>query len=42
MLFATGYIDERLPPILSRFSRVRILKKPFTLSEIQEALVGWV
>ena len=38
VVFATGYVDERIPPILSHFSKVRLLKKPFTLSEIQEVL----
>jgi PAS domain S-box-containing protein len=41
VVFATGYVDERIPPILSRFAKVRILKKPFTLAEIQEVLAGW-
>jgi two-component system CheB/CheR fusion protein len=41
VIFATGYIDERIPPILSRFPKVRILKKPFTIAEIQDVLSGW-
>jgi CheY-like chemotaxis protein len=41
VVFATGYVDERIPSILSRFAKVRILKKPFSIAEIQEVLSGW-
>jgi len=41
VIFATGYVDERIPMILSRYPRVRILKKPFTLAEIEQVLTGW-
>jgi CheY-like chemotaxis protein len=41
VVFATGYVDERIPSILSRFPKVRILKKPFTIPEIQEVLADW-
>jgi two-component system CheB/CheR fusion protein len=41
VVFATGYVDERIPSILSRFPKVRILKKPFTIAEIQEVLADW-
>jgi two-component system CheB/CheR fusion protein len=41
VVFATGYVDERIPAILSRFPKVRILKKPFTIAEIQDVLRGW-
>ena len=38
VVFATGYVNDLIPPILSHFPKVRLLKKPFTLSEIQEVL----
>jgi two-component system CheB/CheR fusion protein len=41
VVFATGYVDERIPAILSHFSKVQVLKKPFTVAEIREVLAGW-
>jgi len=38
VVFATGYVNDLIPPILSHFPRVRLLKKPFTLAEIQDVL----
>jgi len=42
VLFATGFVDERLPAILTRFPSVRIIKKPFGLTELRQALVECV
>lgn len=41
VLFATGFADERMPSILKRFPEVRILKKPFTLTELGQTLSDW-
>jgi PAS domain S-box-containing protein len=38
VLLATGFLDERLPGALKRFPRVRILKKPFGLRDLERAL----
>lgn len=42
VLFATGHADERIPDILKRFPKVRILKKPFHLEDVRRILAGWV
>ncbi len=42
VLFATGFSDERIPQILSRFPEVRVLKKPFSAIEMEQMLSGWL
>ena len=42
VLFATGFSDERIPQILSRFPDVRVLKKPFSALELEQMLAGWL
>jgi CheY-like chemotaxis protein len=41
VLFATGFADDRIPSILRRFPEVRILKKPFSITELERALSDW-
>ncbi len=41
VLIATGFADERIPGVLQRFPEVRILKKPFGISDLQRALAIW-
>jgi PAS domain S-box-containing protein len=41
VLFATGFADDRIPSILKRFPEVRILKKPFSITELDRALSDW-
>jgi CheY-like chemotaxis protein len=41
VLFATGFADDRIPSILKRFPEVRILKKPFSITELERALSDW-
>jgi len=38
VLLATGFMDERLPGVLARDPRVRILHKPFLMDDLEEAL----
>jgi PAS domain S-box-containing protein len=42
VLFATGFADDRIPQILSRFPDVRVLKKPFSALELEQVLAGWL
>jgi CheY-like chemotaxis protein len=41
VLICTGYVDDRIPGILARFEKVRVLAKPFTLAEIRQQLSGF-
>ena len=41
VVFATGYVDDRIPEALKRHPRLRILHKPFRREELAEALQGW-
>jgi CheY-like chemotaxis protein/two-component sensor histidine kinase len=38
VLLATGYADDRIPSVLRRFPDIRILKKPFMISELNRVL----
>lgn len=42
VLLATGFVDDRIPTILARSGHVRLLKKPFKMSELQQVLADWV
>jgi PAS domain S-box-containing protein len=41
VLLATGFVDERMPGVLSRFPNVRMLRKPFLISDLGEGLAGF-
>ncbi|HLO66734.1 MAG TPA: response regulator [Holophaga sp.] len=38
VLLCTGYADDRVPALLKRFPAVRVLRKPFGLEEIRQAI----
>ncbi len=41
VLFITGFMDERLAALLSGQPNLRLLRKPFGLEALAEALTGW-
>jgi len=40
VLIATGFADERIPPLLGRYQHLGLLTKPFTLVDLTMALRG--
>jgi CheY-like chemotaxis protein len=41
VLICTGFVDDRVPGILARFEKVRVLAKPFTVAELRQQLSGF-
>jgi len=41
VLLATGFVDERIPGVLNRFPKVRVLAKPFTIADLSAGLLDW-
>jgi len=41
VVLSTGFADDRIPAILGRFPKVRILKEPFGISDLEKLLAAW-